>query len=256
MHVRRVADKQEILDFLQQDRIYAAYAIGDLEPSLFEHCQWYVTEQGAEKTALCLFFKRLNPHALFTMGRSADLVLILGSALRPKRVYFTSRPEHRGVLNAFYSLGSVAEMARMVLIPEHFRPKAGPVTRLSLRHLHDLQKLYEAGGGDAFAPYQLEEGVYYGVEVAGRLVAVAGTHLVSPTYGLAAVGNVFTYPDYRNRGYATACTSAVVEELLGQGLDVVLNVSTTNAPALHIYEKMGFRQHCRYIEVLGVRKKG
>ena len=45
----------------------------------------------------------------------------------------------------------------------------------------------------------------------GALVAVAGTHLVSDTYGVAAIGNVFTHPDYRGRGYATLATGAVTD---------------------------------------------
>ena len=62
--------------------------------------------------------------------------------------------------------------------------------------------------------------------VENRLVAVAGTHLVSPTYGVAAVGNVFTHPGHRRQGYASAATSAVVTELLDRGIqDVILNGS-------------------------------
>jgi predicted GNAT family acetyltransferase len=116
------------------------------------------------------------------------------------------------------------------------------------------------GGGDAFAPYQLRDlgsgsgGVYYGVEVSGQLVSVAGTHLVSPTFGVGAVGNIFTHPAHRRRGYGTACTSQVVQELLARDLDVVLNVNRENTDAIGIYEKLGFRKHCPYLEFVGDRK--
>jgi predicted GNAT family acetyltransferase len=90
--------------------------------------------------------------------------------------------------------------------------------------------------------------------VEGELVAVAGTHLISPTYGVAAVGNVFTHPAHRRRGYATACTSAVVEELLAKGIGtIVLNVDERNVQAMRIYQKLGFREHCRFVEAIGVR---
>ena len=46
------------------------------------------------------------------------------------------------------------------------------------------------------------DGVYYGVRVDGRLVAAAGTHVISPTARLAVVGNVMTHVDFRGRGYA------------------------------------------------------
>ncbi|HAL61254.1 MAG TPA: hypothetical protein DCP08_02480, partial [Chloroflexi bacterium] len=111
-------------------------------------------------------------------------------------------------------------------------------------------------GEGVFAPYQLDSGVYYGVEVGGELVSAAGTHLVSPTYQIAAVGNIFTHPSHRGQGYATACTSAVVEELLSRSLEIVLNVAQSNEVALRLYKRLGFREYCPFIEALGVRRKG
>ena len=91
---------------------------------------------------------------------------------------------------------------------------------------------------------QVEGGVFYGVFVEGQLVAVAGTHLTSPTYRVAAVGNIFTHPEYRGRGYGTATTSAVVAELLAGGIrDLVLNLSQNNEGAIRIYERLGFERH-------------
>jgi ribosomal protein S18 acetylase RimI-like enzyme len=252
--VRILSNKDEILAFLQRDRLYAAYAIGDLEPSLFAQCQWFGAEDNGKLRALALLFTGLDPHALFTMGDNDGLAVILGSALQPERAYFMSRPEHLKVLEARYELGAVQQMLRMVITPADFRPVSGPVIRLNSGHLEQLKALYRLGGGEAFAPYQLRDGVYYGIEVNGQLVSVAGTHLISPTFGVAAVGNVFTHPNHRRRGYATACTSRVVEQLLAQGLDVILNVNRENTEAIGIYERLGFRRYCPFIEVLGDRK--
>ena len=244
----------KILAFLQQDRLYAAYAIGDLEPGLFAQCQWFGAEDDGRLQALALFFTGLNPPALFTMGDADGVAAILASALQPERAYFTCRAEHLPVVEAFYDLGKVEEMFRMTIAPADFHPFPGPTVKLDLSHLDALRQLYRLGGGDAFAPYQLRDGVYYGVEADGQLVSVAGTHLVSPTFGVAAVGNIFTHPDHRRRGYATACTSRVVEDLLAQGLDVVLNVNRENIEAIGVYKKLGFRRYCPYIEVTGTCK--
>jgi ribosomal protein S18 acetylase RimI-like enzyme len=252
--VNTLSDKEQILSFLQQDRLYAAYAIGDLEPSLFAHCQWFGAENDGQVKALALFFTGLNPSALFTMRDTDGLAAILASALRPERAYFTCREKHLPVVRAFYALDEVEEMLRMAITPADFRPVAGQTIKLDISHLDALRQLYQLGGGDAFAPYQLRDGVYYGVEVGGQLVSVAGTHLVSPAFGVAAVGNISTHPNHRRRGYATACTSHVLEELLTQGLDVVLNVNLKNAEAIRVYERLGFRRYCPYIEVIGKRK--
>jgi len=254
LQARALTNKDEILAFLQQDRLYAAYAIGDLEPSLFAQSQWFGAEDDGRLQALAMLFTGLEPPALFTMGDTKGLIAILDSALQPKRAYFNCREEHLPAVGAYYELAEIQHMIRMMIAPADFRPAPGPTTKLNLSHLSALRQLYRLGGGDAFAPYQLRDGVYYGVEVNGQLVSVAGTHLVSATYGVAAVGNIFTHPDHRRRGYATACTSQVVEELLAQGLDVVLNVNRENTEAIRIYEKLGFRPCCLYIEVIGKHK--
>lgn len=252
--VKTLTNKKQVLAFLQQDRIYAAYAIGDLEPSLFAQCKWFGAERDGKLLALALFFTGLDPHALFTIGDTAGVAAILDSALQPERAYFTCRAEHLPVVEASYALDEVEEMFRMAIAPADFHPVPGLTVKLDLSHLDALRQLYRLGGGDAFAPYQLRDGVYYGIEANGQLVSVAGTHLVSPTFGVAAVGNIFTHPDHRHRGYATVCTSHVVEDLLTQDLDVVLNVNRENIEAIGIYERLGFRRYCPYIEVIGEHK--
>jgi len=257
--VRKLDDKDEILAFLEQDRFYAAYAIGDLEPDFFAQCEWFAAGDGRQLRSLALRFTGLDPHILFTMGAGEGLTLILGSALRPERVYLTTRSEHLPAVRAFYSLSEIKQMLRMTIRSEDFHPVTGKALKLGPGYCNELKRLYSLGESSgesvvAFSPYQLAQGVFYGIEKRGRLVAAAGTHLVAPTYGMAAVGNVFTDPHYRGRGYATLCTSAVTRELLMQGLDVVLNVQEDNAQAIHIYEKLGYRTYCHFIEVLGVRK--
>ncbi|TKJ29142.1 MAG: hypothetical protein CEE40_09355 [Chloroflexi bacterium B3_Chlor] len=254
LSVKRVEAKKQIYGFLRHDRLYAAYAIGDLEPVLFRECEWYAALRDGKMTALCLRFTGLPPDRVFFMGVADDLMPILDEALKTKRAHFALKQDHVSVLGRFYSLRAVEQMFRMVLAPDDFVPADGPVVRLGQGHVHRLQELYRWGGDVAFAPYQLEQGVFYGVEKGGRLVATAGTHLVSRTYRLGIVGNVFTHPDYRGLGYATLCTSAVVEELLSQSLDVVLSVEQGNEAAIKLYQRLGFHVYCPFIEALGHRR--
>ena len=88
------------------------------------------------------------------------------------------------------------------------------------------------------------------MRVNGRLVAAAGTHVVSPTARLAVVGNVLTHIDYRGRGFATAVTSAVTAELLRSCDQVVLNVRSDNPPAINAYRRLGLPEHGRFEERL------
>lgn len=253
--VRKLTDTAEILDFLERDRLYAAYAIADLEPEIFPHTYWYVAETSGQARSLALQFTALDPDVLFLMGDTAGLTVILGSALRPRRVYANTRSEHLSALRAFYHLGQPECAVRMALDVNAFRPAQGKALRLSPAYARQLERLYSMGQGNAFSPYQVAQGTFYGVSDKDRLVSTAGTHIVSETYGIAAVGNVFTHPDYRRRGLGTLCTSAVIQELLGRGIQtIVLNVYENNETARRIYQRMGFREHCRYIEVLAERR--
>ncbi len=253
--VKRLEVKEEIYDFLKKDRLYAAYAICDLEPALFRQCQWYASSTNGQLTTLCLLFKGLPPDRAFVMGSAKGLVPILQQFLKTTTAYLACRAHHLDAVNRYYSLRKVEVMDRMVLRPEGFTGVDGPVQRLGPGHIPRLQDLYRSYGDVAFAPYQLDQGILYGIEREDRLVATAGTHLVSRTYGLGIVGNVFTLPEYQGMGYATMCTSAVVEELLSQSLDVVLNVGQSNEPARKVYHRLGFDVYCSFTEALAVRRE-
>lgn len=245
----RLTDRSQILAYLETDRLYAAYAIGDLEAGMFEHSAWAGAERVGRLQALALYFRGLNPPPLFLMGDADGLRAILGDTLHPERVYLTCRTAHLGMTRDFYAWDEVVPMWRLALRPARFRPVGGGSVRLGPGHAGQLAALYGLGGGGAFSPAQIERGVFCGVLSGDRLVAAAGTHLVSPTYGVAAVGNVFTHPDYRGRGYGTATTSAVLAELLRLGIrDVVLNVAQDNVAAIRIYERLGFERYCPFLE--------
>jgi ribosomal protein S18 acetylase RimI-like enzyme len=242
-------DKSQILAYLETDRPYAAYAIGDLAPGMYEQCAWAGAERDGRMQALVLHYRGLEPPPLFLMGDVDGLRAILTKTLCPDGVYLTCHQEHLAMTNAFYAWQETTPMWRMMLQPARFQPASGDAVRLSAGQSGQLAELYALGGGGAFSPAQVERGVFYGMSIDGEFVAAAGTHLVSVDYGVGAVGNVFTHPNHRGQGYASAATSAVVSELLDRGIrDVVLNVSQDNATAVHVYEKLGFERACPFYE--------
>ena len=253
--VRRLTDPIEITTFLGRDRWYAAYALGDIEPGFFEQCQWFGADLDGELRSLALLFEGLDPQALFLMGESVGAALILRAALRPAAAMFICSESHLPALKAHYQTGEIDSMLRMTLTAPDFCPANSlGVEQLGPGYAGELARLYACAHGNAFSPYQLAQGVFYGVKEEGRLVSAAGTHLVAKTMKIAAAGNVCTYPERRGRGYATRCTSAVCAELLAMGLDVILNVEQSNASAIHIYQKLGFRVYCPFVEGIAARK--
>jgi len=117
--------------------------------------------------------------------------------------------------------------------------------------IHD--RLYQLGFASWLPSSAIGDGVYYGMRVGGRLVAAAGTHVISRQARLAVVGNVLTHVDYRGRGYATAVTGAVTADLLRSCDQVVLNVRSDNPPALQAYRRLGYAEHVRFEERLAHR---
>lgn len=254
--VREIRDRDAILALLDRDRVYAAYAIGDLEPALFAQCEWVLAEHADGMYSLALLFKGLEPDTLLLYGDPRGLAVILAGAMRPALSYAIFTEEQAPALRAHYALAEMKRMVRMVWDRAAPLPPPSPLAfRLTGARLAEVQSLYRLYAEAHFSPYQLMQGVFYGVERDGRLVAVAGTHLVSQTYGVAAVGNVFTHPDYRGRGYAQACTAAVLRDLGARIPTVVLNVGADNPVAQHVYAKLGFSVHCEYYEAMAYRRK-
>lgn len=244
-----LTNKARILTYLETDRLYAAYAIGDLEPHLFAQSTWGGAEEAGRLQALALYFRGLKLPALFLMGDPNGLRAILENTLCPEQAYLTCRTEHLAMTHDFYAWDETIPMWRMVLEPVSFQPTKDDCVRLTPAHSNQLTELYALGGGIGFSATQVQYGVFFGIFVERKLVAVAGTHLISATYGIAAVGNVFTHPKYRKRGYGTATTNAVVTELLQSSIhDIILNVSQDNAGVIRIYERLGFKCYCPFLE--------
>ena len=64
-----------------------------------------------------------------------------------------------------------------------FQPVHGPRARLLPADIVDLNRLYGLGFTGWLPAESIANGVYYGIRVGGRLVAAAGTHVISPDAG-------------------------------------------------------------------------
>jgi ribosomal protein S18 acetylase RimI-like enzyme len=190
--------------------------------------------------------------ALCTHGPAGGVAQLLAEAELPAECHFLVRLSHRAALRRHYRVDG-HEMLRMYATARGFRrPKETAVVaeRLGPTDVSALAELYAPYDESAFHPDQVGSGVFYGVrDGRGGLLAAGGTHVVSRRYGIAAVGNIFTLPEARGRGYARAVTAAVVAALLDGLVDlVVLNVAPGNTAGRRVYEGLGFRVRCRYWE--------
>jgi RimJ/RimL family protein N-acetyltransferase len=254
---RAVTDRDLIATFLRTDRLYAAYPLGDLEGPGRRRVAWGMSFDAAGRpTALAMHHEGLVPQPLFLMGEVDGCRAILAGVLKPRDAYFQTSAVHEAAIRELYELEPPMAMLRMAVDRRSFIPFAGPAERLGSADIEELNRLYQLGFRSGFPASVLEEGVYYGVRVRGRVVAAAGTHVVSPRERIAVVGNVMTQPEFRGHDFAKMVTSAVTAELLARVTDVTLNVHADNAPAIAAYSRLGYGVYCHLVERIGRRRSG
>jgi ribosomal protein S18 acetylase RimI-like enzyme len=247
-------DRALLRAFLERDRLFAAYAICDLDDREFGRTRWGAAWSGGSIVGLVMEYAGGTPQPLFAMGREDAIAAVLRDVIKPRLAYVAALPSALPAIGAHYRLDAGPQMIRMWVDRARFLPaEHSAVERLGPADATDLNRLYQLGFGAWLPAQSIVEGVYYGLRIRGRLVAAAGTHVASPTARLAVVGNVLTHTDYRGRGYATTVTAAVTAELLASCDHVVLNVRADNPPAISAYRHLGFAEHIRFEERLARR---
>ncbi len=250
LEARSTTDRSLLRSFLERDRLFAGYALCDLDVREFARTRWGVALDGDTPLAVVLQYGGYAPQPLFVMGDNAGISAILRDVIHPRAAYAAALPANLPALESHYRVEPGAEMVRMWVDRASFRPYPAGVARLLPVEIGDLNRLYQLGFTAWLPPTAISEGVYYGIRVNGRLVAAGGTHVISPEARLGVVGNVMTQPEFRGRGYATATTGAVTAELLRTCDQVILNVRSDNPPALQAYRRLGYREHVRFEERL------
>lgn len=252
--VERLTDAAAIRAVLAPEGAYAAYALAQLSPPFSQESEWWLAT-GRQGRALVLHSRGGLGRALVTAGDPTALDVILSLHPGPRLCFASFRPEHRQTMRRHFLLTRDELMVRMSVTKETLRPVEGETVRLSGRDIAQINRLYSSEGGPAsYTARHIEQGVYCGVIVDGKLVSVGGTHVDSPEERIAVVGNVFTHPRYRGSGLATIATSAVTQAVLDHSDLVALTVEASNEPALAVYRKLGYRQECTLYETPAVRK--
>jgi ribosomal protein S18 acetylase RimI-like enzyme len=247
---RATTDRALIRSFLEQDRLYAAYAICDLEEREFARTRWGFAWDDEAPVSLVLEYSGPTPQPLFVMGRLDGIEVVLRELIRPRIAFVAAPAPVLPAIATGYRVDPGPSMVRMWVDRDRFRPYPATIQRLAPTEIGDLNRLYQLGFASWLPASTIADGVYYGLRVNGQLVAAAGTHVISRTARLAVVGNVLTHVDFRGRGFATAVTGAVTAELLQSCDQVVLNVRADNPPALNAYRRLGYAEHVRFEERL------
>ncbi|MHB9033222.1 MAG: GNAT family N-acetyltransferase [Anaerolineae bacterium] len=97
------------------------------------------------------------------------------------------------------------------------------------------------------AELRLAAGSLYLWEDGGRPVSMAVS--TRPTLHSISIGGVYTPPEFRRHGYASACVAALSQLQLDNGWEYVALFTNLDYPTSnHIYQVIGYRPVCDYLE--------
>jgi ribosomal protein S18 acetylase RimI-like enzyme len=115
------------------------------------------------------------------------------------------------------------------------------VMKITKDNLQVVQNFYEENFKEhSFSEELLDLDYYYGIKYGEKLISLAGVHVLSKEFQVAAIGNVATKEEFRKKGYSKKVMSFLIKELLKK-IDVIgLNVDKNNESAIKLYESMGF----------------
>ncbi|HEX5061779.1 MAG TPA: GNAT family N-acetyltransferase, partial [Kofleriaceae bacterium] len=105
--------------------------------------------------------------------------------------------------------------------------------------MHALATLTKPGPFAARTPLL---GEFWGVKERGVLVAMAGERMKHA--GFTEVSGVCTHPDVRGRGLARELSALVATRIIERGETPYLHAYASNAPAIQLYESLGFKLRC------------
>lgn len=239
-------DKNEIKEFLEQDPYLHIYSLGDLDDFFWPFTSWYGSRNKKGLQAIILVYKGPELPTVCALCRDNNVMGDLLDSVQnilPDKFYSHLSPGLENVLNKTFFVDSGAKHYKMALLNtgSSLIQNTSNVLRLSKDDLLELNKLY-AGSypGNWFDPRMLETDQYYGIKDGDRIKSVAGVHVFSKEYKVAAVGNIVTHHEFRGHGYGASVTSALCKSLLRKNVRIGLNVQSDNISAVRMYERLGF----------------
>lgn len=258
-----LTDRAWLADWLQQDAGRYLYELGDLDPFFWPHTRWWSWSESGEVKALALCYTGDPTPVLLLNSPSPAAGDLLEALLDPLTgplnlpCYAHLAPGLLASLPPGRRFTGGEDYLRMVLRPGPLqrmpKPSGLEVRVLSPDDAAVTQAFLQAHyPGNWFNPRMLASGAYLGLFTTQQeLVAVAGVHVYSPHYRVAALGNIAVHTHWRGQRLGLFLTGALCAHLQEQGMaEIGLNVALANQAAQRVYRAAGFAEHARYQECL------
>jgi ribosomal protein S18 acetylase RimI-like enzyme len=255
MAVVDLHDRDAIAAVLRRNAPAHVYELGDLDDFDWPYTRWFGWEDGHRLEQVALLYTQPEVPVLIAISEEpaasmSELVREILPAL-PSPLYVHVSPSLLDIFRERYAVEHEQPHLKLALTrPEALAGAALPVKILRETQLAELDALYHDAYPETwFTARMLATGRYVGVRRAGRLACVAGVHVYSPTWRVAALGNVATLPGLRGQGLAQGACAALCLLLLQDGIETIsLNVRADNDAALAAYTRLGFETVTPYRE--------
>jgi len=247
-------DKSQIEAFLRKNIYLNIYAIGDLDDFFWNDTVWYgLTENNAVRAVILLYTGSSLPTVHALSGEADTMRELLRSIFHvlPSRFYAHVSPGVETAFQGQYRMQSFGKHYKMALNDKSIISGVDcpRVIRLTEKDLDEVRELYEqAYPRTWFDPRMLNTRQYFGIRMGQKLISVAGIHVYSKRYNVAALGNIATHPHFRGRGLGTSVTARLCQSLSENVQYIGLNVKADNAAPISLYEKLGFEVVTSYYE--------
>ena len=259
MQVQKLSSEAQLRTcrrFLAEDPVANVLPLGDLYAPLLNASEIYLAIENTKIVGVGSIY-RAYPIPSIVLGAAEDdakQALIANTLKEISGDFISLLPLDEASLFRKHSTVLRCHNEFQMITHEPREVKTGDigVSRVSSKELEALNQFYVNHNAEAWTPIQFKTGPYYCVKREGKIVSAAGVHIVTPQ--IAHLGNIATDEAFRGQGFATACTAALAKNLSSKGRIISLYVKVDNAPAIHLYEKLGFTKS-RDILFLVMRKK-
>ncbi|MEO5634060.1 GNAT family N-acetyltransferase [Gaiella sp.] len=248
-------DREQIAGFLRRNPRAHAYELGDLDDFEWPHTVWFGWESAGRLEQVTLLYTEPRIPVLIAIAeppqRSMGELLAAITWSLPSVLYTHATPGLLDTLAERYVIEDAEPHLRFALERTDLLDRHALETEiLTPEELDEVRAFYtKAYPGTWFVPRMLTTGRYVGVRENGLLACIAGVHVHSPTWRVAALGNVATLPELRGRGLARGACASLCRLLLDDGIETIaLNVRANNEAAIASYARLGFAPVAEYVE--------
>lgn len=233
------------------DLLWNAYPLGNLAPLYRRFMSVTRARSSDGRHACCVVFHPPGFAVVVPSGDVDGVRAIVESEVAglPRGAELMVLPEHLRPFDERFVVEPVEWMYRVHVTAETWRPFGGTgrASLLTPSAGPDLTALYDEASMPFYSE-QVETGFFYGVWRGGRLVAAAGTHNLSRSEKVVALGSLYVRPEARRAGLGRELTVARVDALLAAGFrNIVANVGVDNVPSLQLHAHLGFRDLRRFL---------